>query len=86
MSEAAVADHGADLNTTRPWPASLGCGQCAVGHATSKVACPTGTHAGQAAAFWVEPSARRRAGVDSQKKRMSGGSKMKRSAAVRSSV
>src|SRR6516162_8969782 len=30
---------------------------------------PPGTHAGQAASFWVEPSARRRAGVGLQKKR-----------------
>src|SRR5262249_57612802 len=28
---------------------------------------PAGTHAGQAASFWVEPSARRRAGVGSPK-------------------
>jgi mono/diheme cytochrome c family protein len=47
---------------------------------------PTGTHAGQAARFWVKPSAWHCAGVGLQKNWMSGGFKMKRSAAIRSAV
>src|SRR5215831_16196097 len=47
---------------------------------------PTGTHAGQAAPFWVEPFRLTPRGRTLQKKAMSGGFKMKRSAAIRSAV
>jgi len=46
----------------------------------------TGTHAGQAASFWVEPFHLPPRGRNLAKKAMSGGFKMKRSAAVRSAA